>query len=135
MAGQGEPVSGPMLDCVVAACSQMGDLGRAFETFEAYGALGMKPDAQAYNAVLMGCIHHGMTASVPKARLPLWLLQDIHVHVFSVALGLVQVYQGWGYVSAWHLPLPLTGTTTRSMSSVPAPLATTTISTGVTHDI
>ncbi|EIE26489.1 hypothetical protein COCSUDRAFT_64515 [Coccomyxa subellipsoidea C-169] len=63
---KGEPVSGPMLDCVVAACSQMGDLGRAFETFEAYGALGMKPDAQAYNAVLMGCIHHGMTASVPK---------------------------------------------------------------------
>jgi hypothetical protein len=60
-----------MLDCIVAACSQMGDLGRAFETFEAYPALGLKPDAQAYNAVIMGCINYGLTASVPKARPPL----------------------------------------------------------------
>lgn len=65
---QGEPVTGPMLDCVVAACSQMGDMGRAFETFEAYSALGLEPDAQAYNAVIMGCINHGLTASVPKAQ-------------------------------------------------------------------
>ncbi|CAL8466794.1 g6330 [Coccomyxa elongata] len=66
MHAKGEPVTGPMLDCVVAACSQMGDMGRAFETFEAYSALGLEPDAQAYNAVIMGCINHGLTASVPK---------------------------------------------------------------------
>ena len=64
---QGEPVSNAMLDCVVAACSQMGDIGRAFETFEAYGALGLAPDAQAFNAVLTGCIGQGITQPVPKA--------------------------------------------------------------------
>lgn len=59
-----------MLDCVVAACSQIGDLGRAFETFEAYAQLGLTPDAQAYNAVIMGCNTFGLIASVPKACKP-----------------------------------------------------------------
>ena len=68
MRAQGEPVSGAMLDCVVAACSQMGDLGRAFETFEAYAELGLRPGAQAFNAVLAGCIGQGITQPVPKAR-------------------------------------------------------------------
>lgn len=64
---QGLPVSAPMLDCVVAACSQMGDIARAFESFEAYAALGLAPGAQAFNAVLSGCIAQGVTQPVPKA--------------------------------------------------------------------
>ncbi len=63
---QGEPLCPAMLDCVVAACSQIGDSTRAFETFAAYGNLGMVPGAQAYNAVLQGCIYHGLVDSVPK---------------------------------------------------------------------
>ena len=54
----------------MAACSQMGDIGRAFESFEAYKALGLRPDAQAFNAVLIGCIAQGVTQPVPKASLP-----------------------------------------------------------------
>ncbi|CAL5227400.1 g10355 [Coccomyxa viridis] len=63
---EGEPLCPAMLDCVVAACSQIGDSTRAFETFAAYGNLGMVPGAQAYNAVLQGCIYHGLVDSVPK---------------------------------------------------------------------
>ena len=65
---QGEPLCPAMLDCVVAACSQIGDSTRAFETFAAYGNLGLVPGAQAYNAVLQGCIYHGLVDSVPKVR-------------------------------------------------------------------
>lgn len=55
-----------MLDCVTAACSQMGDLSRMIETFDAYTKqFGLKPDAQAFNAVLMGCIQH-QRALVPR---------------------------------------------------------------------
>ena len=67
---QGEPLCPAMLDCVVAACSQIGDSSRAFETFAAYGNLGLTPGAQAYNAVLQGCIYHGLIDSVPKVREP-----------------------------------------------------------------
>ena len=63
---QGEPLCAAVLDCVVAACSQIGDSSRAFETFAAYGSLGLAPGAQAYNAVLQGCIYHGLLDSVPK---------------------------------------------------------------------
>ena len=63
---QGEALCPAMLDCVVAACSQIGDSTRAFETFAAYGNLGLVPGAQAYNAVLQGCIYHGLVDSVPK---------------------------------------------------------------------
>ena len=63
---QGEPLCPAMLDCVVAACSQIGDSTRAFETFAAYGNLGLVPGTQAYNAVLQGCIYHGLVDSVPK---------------------------------------------------------------------
>ncbi|CAK0755485.1 hypothetical protein CVIRNUC_002378 [Coccomyxa viridis] len=66
MHAQGEPLCPAMLDCVVAACSQIGDSSRAFETFAAYGNLGLTPGAQAYNAVLQGCIYHGLIDSVPK---------------------------------------------------------------------
>ena len=65
---QGEPLCPAMLDCVVAACSQIGDSSRAFETFAAYGNLGLPPGAQAYNAVLQGCINHGLIDSVPKVH-------------------------------------------------------------------
>ena len=65
-ARRGCRVSNAMMDCVVAACSQMGDLGRAFESFEAYKELGLKPDAQAFNAVISGCIAQGITSPVPK---------------------------------------------------------------------
>ena len=63
---QGEQLCPAMLDCVVAACSQIGDSSRAFETFAAYGNVGLTPGAQAYNAVLQGCIYHGLIDSVPK---------------------------------------------------------------------
>ena len=65
---QGEPLCPAMLDCVVAACSQIGDSTRAFETFAAYGNLGLVPGTQAYNAVLQGCIYHGLVDSVPKVH-------------------------------------------------------------------
>ena len=66
---QGEPLCAAMLDCVVAASSQIGDSTRAFETFAAYATLGLVPGAQAYNAVLQGCIYFGLLDSVPKVLL------------------------------------------------------------------
>ena len=66
---QGEPLCAAMLDCVVAASSQIGDSTRAFETFAAYATLGLVPGAQAYNAVLQGCIYFGLLGSVPKVLL------------------------------------------------------------------
>ena len=49
-----------MLDCVVAACAQMGDTGRMLETFEAYPALGLKADAQAYNICMSAFIRNSL---------------------------------------------------------------------------
>lgn len=66
---QGEPLCAAMLDCVVAASSKIGDSTRAFETFAAYATLGLVPGAQAYNAVLQGCIYFGLLDSVPKVLL------------------------------------------------------------------
>ena len=63
---QGELVSTPMLNCIVAACGQIGDMGRAFETFETYGSFGQQPDTSSYNAVLQGCVAHNFLESVPK---------------------------------------------------------------------
>lgn len=55
-----------MLNCVIAACSQIGDISRAFETFESFGALGTKPDTDSYNAVICGCVAHNLLDSIPK---------------------------------------------------------------------
>lgn len=49
-----------MLDCVVAACAQMGDPGRMLETFEAYPTLGLKADAQAYNICMSAFIRNSL---------------------------------------------------------------------------
>ena len=58
--GQGEEVTTAMLDCVVAACAQMGDTGRMLETFEAYPTLGLKADAQAYNICMSAFIRNSL---------------------------------------------------------------------------
>ena len=55
-----------MANCVMAACSQAGDLPRTFETFEALGDLGLEPDIDSYNAVLAGCVRHDLLESVPR---------------------------------------------------------------------
>ena len=68
-AWQGEMVTTPMVNCIVAACSQIGDMSRAFETFETYGSFGLKPDTGSYNAVLQGCVAHNFLESVPKVRI------------------------------------------------------------------
>jgi len=65
---QGEEVSAPMLDCVVAACCQMGDTARMLETFEAYAALGLTAGAQAYNACIAGFIRHNLLDRLPFVR-------------------------------------------------------------------
>ena len=57
-----------MADCVLAACGQIGDIGRSFETFEAYAKLQLRPGANTYNAVLSGCIQNNLLESVPKVR-------------------------------------------------------------------
>lgn len=49
-----------MLDCVVAACAQMGDTGRMLETFEAYPALGLKAGAPAYNICMSAFIRSSL---------------------------------------------------------------------------
>ena len=58
-----------MLNCILAACSQIGDLSRAFETFECFAALGLKPDTDSYNAVIAGCVNHNVLDSIPKVDL------------------------------------------------------------------
>ena len=57
-----------MLNAVIAASSQVGDLARAFETFEAAGALGLAPDTDSYNAIMEGCVRHGQSGSLPKVE-------------------------------------------------------------------
>jgi hypothetical protein len=57
-----------MLDCVVAACCQMGDTARMLETFEAYAAFGLAPGAQAYNACIAGFIRHSLLDRLPFVR-------------------------------------------------------------------
>ncbi|EFN56379.1 hypothetical protein CHLNCDRAFT_144903 [Chlorella variabilis] len=58
-AQQERPVSATQLNLVVAACCQIGDLKRAFETFDAFEGLGVAPDADTYNALMQGCIETG----------------------------------------------------------------------------
>ena len=60
LTAQGEEVTSAMLDCVVAACAQMGDTGRMLETFEAYPALGLKANAQAYNICIGAFIRNSL---------------------------------------------------------------------------
>lgn len=64
---QGEGVTAAMLNCIIAASSQVGDLGRAYQTFDAAGSLGVVPTADTYNAVMGGCLQWGEVPSVQKA--------------------------------------------------------------------
>ena len=57
-----------MLNCIVAACGQIGDMSRAFETFETFSNFSLKPDTGSYNAVLQGCVANNFLESVPKVR-------------------------------------------------------------------
>eukprot|EP00208_Stichococcus_sp_RCC1054_P000518 CAMPEP_0206143670 /NCGR_PEP_ID=MMETSP1473-20131121/21397_1 /ASSEMBLY_ACC=CAM_ASM_001109 /TAXON_ID=1461547 /ORGANISM="Stichococcus sp, Strain RCC1054" /LENGTH=842 /DNA_ID=CAMNT_0053539177 /DNA_START=163 /DNA_END=2691 /DNA_ORIENTATION=+ len=63
---KGEEVTTAMLNIIIAACAQVGDLTRAFETFEAAPGLGLKPDADSYNALMLGCVRYGQNDSAPK---------------------------------------------------------------------
>ena len=58
-----------MLNIIVAACSQIGDMSRAFETFESFPSLGIKPDVDSYNAVIAGCAMHNLLDSIPKVEI------------------------------------------------------------------
>ncbi|GAB4817192.1 hypothetical protein N2152v2_004238 [Parachlorella kessleri] len=41
---------------------------RALETFDQYEALGVRPDADAYNAILQGCVESGLLDTLDKVR-------------------------------------------------------------------
>ena len=82
---QGELVSTPMLNCIVAACGQIGDMGRAFETFETFASFGLAADTASYNAVLQGCVAHNFLESVPKVGKHTTILPQI---LASALLGL-----------------------------------------------
>ena len=49
---QGRPVGAAQANLVVAACCQRGDLQQAFATFDSFGALGLEPNADTYNALM-----------------------------------------------------------------------------------
>ena len=66
LAVQGELVTTPMLNCILAACGQIGDMARALETFEQIDSFTLKPDTGSYNAVLHCCVSHNFLESVPK---------------------------------------------------------------------
>lgn len=55
-----------MLNTIIAASSQVGDLPRAFETFEAAAGLQLAPNTDTYNAIMEGCVNFGQSASIPK---------------------------------------------------------------------
>ncbi len=57
-----------MLNCIIAAFSQVGNLARAFETFEAASGLGLAPDTDSYNALMEGLVNHGQAAALPKVQ-------------------------------------------------------------------
>ncbi len=57
-----------MLNCIIAAFSQVGNLARAFETFEAASELGLAPDTDSYNALMEGLVSHGQAAALPKVH-------------------------------------------------------------------
>ncbi len=56
---QGFGVTIEMLNTIIAASSQLGDLARAFETFEAAAALGLVPNTDTFNAIMEGCVNYG----------------------------------------------------------------------------
>lgn len=59
-----------MVNCIVAACAQIGDLSRTFETFDALQTLGLSPDTNSYNAALLCCMCSDSLASAPKVHQP-----------------------------------------------------------------
>ena len=59
-----------MVNCILAACGQIGDMARALETFEQFGSFGLRADTSSYNAVLHCCVAHNFLESVPKVRSP-----------------------------------------------------------------
>ena len=65
---QGQLVAIQMLNCIIAAFSQVGNLARAFETFEAASGLGLAPDTDSYNALMEGLVSHGQAAALPKVQ-------------------------------------------------------------------
>lgn len=63
---QGQLVTIEMVNTIIAASSQMGDLARSFETFEATASLDLLPNTDTYNAIMEGCVNFGQSASIPK---------------------------------------------------------------------
>eukprot|EP00887_Chlorella_sp_A99_P007544 scaffold28.g7544.t1 len=65
-AREGKRVSAAQANLVLAACCQLGDLQRAFETFDALPLLGVQPDADSYNALLQGCVETGEAGAAER---------------------------------------------------------------------
>jgi len=54
MAARNIPISTGMLNCILAACAQIGDLPRLLETYEAFPKLGLEPNTHTFNMLIMG---------------------------------------------------------------------------------
>jgi pentatricopeptide repeat protein len=44
------------MNCIIAACSQAGDLERAFQTYDEAQRCGLRPNVETFNALLSGCV-------------------------------------------------------------------------------
>lgn len=65
---QGDPVPIPLINCIIAACGQLGDMPRAWETFDALEKLNLAPSIDTYDALAGGCRQHGQAEIVAKVR-------------------------------------------------------------------
>ena len=63
---QGTPVPVALANCIIAACGQLGDMPRAWETLEAMEGLGMSPTIDTYDVLAGGCHGHGQPGIVAK---------------------------------------------------------------------
>lgn len=61
-----QPVTAASLDVIIAACGRIGDLNRAFLTYEAFPKLGLKAGTSTYNALIEACLSNGHVRSVFK---------------------------------------------------------------------
>lgn len=63
---EGKKVTEVMLDVIVSACSRMGDVNRAFETFEVYPKLGLQHRTESYNALMEVCARQNQVEVIMK---------------------------------------------------------------------
>lgn len=120
---QGAPIPLALANCIIAACGQLGDMPRAWETFEALEKLRLTPSMDTYDALAGGCNGHGHADVVAKlyqeaAAHGLAPTAMTHMHKIKAAVVLQDLPGAMERLEEWMSEQPVSSIPLEAMDAV-----------------